>query len=121
MSARGLTLVEVLVATAVLALAVLALARLAAGAARAERTAGLGREAADWLRDELALQRSVRLGACGSRPIADGWSCSVDRRCGAACDLETVRVTITAPDGRVLEGASAVWWALERAPAGERP
>lgn len=121
--ARGLTLVEVLVASAVTALALLAWARLGAAAARAERTAEARRQLASWLQSELGLQRNVAASSsCLAAPPAPGWRCSLARRClDERCDSEAIRVTLETAEGRVVRGTTAVWWPLQRAPVERAP
>ncbi len=120
----GLTLVEVLVALAVVGVALIAWAGLQARLARVERANQVRREAAAWMRSELRVQRSVRAFACRSRPAPSGWSCSVTRTCldgAGSCEAEAVRVTITPPETPALQGTTAVWWPLQRAPVEPSP
>ncbi len=119
--AAGLTLIEVLLAMAVVAVALIAWARLEGSMARVRRDQATRRVLASWMRNELRLQRSVRAATCVSQAAPDGWSCSVARRCldgTVPCELESVTVRIAPPRGRALVGSTAVWWPLERAPVG---
>lgn len=122
--ASGLTLIEVLVAVAVLGLALLAWAGLQARLTKVERSNQVRRELAAWMRSELRLQRNVRALDCRSRAAPAGWSCSVARTClggTTICDAEVVHVTITPPEGRPWAAATGVWWPLQRAPVGATP
>ncbi|MEJ2666264.1 MAG: prepilin-type N-terminal cleavage/methylation domain-containing protein [Deinococcales bacterium] len=117
-AASGLTLLEVLVALAVLTLAVLGWVRLEATLAAAERSGQLRREVAGLLRAELQLQRNVPAEGCLTPLPAPGWTCRVERRClagSAPCQLEGVRVSLTAPGSAPVAAATAVWWPLQRA------
>lgn len=114
---------EVLVAMVVLCLGVLTWVRLEGRLAAVERRTEVRRALAAWMRDELRLQRSVRAFACGARPPREGWRCTVARRCvdGAACEAESVTVTIDPPEGATLRGSTAVWWPLQRASPASGP
>lgn len=121
---RGLTLLEVLVALAVLSLAVLGWLRLEATLATAERGGQLRREVAGLLRSELQIQRNVPAGGCLTMLPSPGWTCRVERRClagPAPCQLEAVRVTLTAPGSAPVAAVTAVWWPLQRAPVEAQP
>lgn len=116
---RGLSLLEVLVALAVLTLAVLGWMRLEAALAGAERVSQVRRELAAALESELRLQRNVHAGGCLTMRLPANWACDVERRClGASvgCQLEGLRVTLTAPGLAPVSAATAVWWPLQRAP-----
>jgi Tfp pilus assembly protein PilV len=120
----GLTLLEVVLALAIVALALLGWTVLQGRAARAERGTRIRRDVASWMRDELRIQRNVRAFDCRSRPTPTGWMCSVERTCldaATPCETESVRVTIAPPEGPALHGATAVWWPLQRAPVGAPP
>ncbi len=121
--APGITLVEVLVALAVTALALLVWVRLGAATARAERTAEVGRQLASWLQSELGLQRNVAASSgCLSLAPVPGWRCSLVRRClDERCGAEAIQVTLETAEGRVVRGATAVWWPLQRAPVERTP
>lgn len=120
----GLTLLEVVVALAVFALTLLGWVRLEGHLMHAERSSRVRRLAAAWMRDELRIQRGVRAFACRSRPVPQGWTCSVERTCldgTDPCDTESIRVTIASPRGPALRGTTAVWWPLQRAPVATWP
>ena len=118
----GFTLLEVVLALAIVALALLGWTVLQGRAARAERDSMIRREVAAWMRDELRIQRNVRAFDCRARPVSPpGWTCSVERTCldtETPCETESVRVDIAPPQGPALHGATAVWWPLQRAPVG---
>lgn len=120
----GLTLLEVVVALAVLAIALLAWVRVQASVARVQRVDSVRRELAGWLGDELRLRRNVRTVGCRARAVRPGWTCSEIRACldaGGRCELERVRVTVTGPVGPPLSGTTVVWWPLQAAPVRVRP
>lgn len=120
----GMTLVEVLLALALVGLALLAWAGLQARVVRVERANQVRRELAAWMRSELRLQRNVRASECRSRAAPAGWRCRVVRTCvdGVdSCETEAVQVTIAPPGGAVWTGATAVWWPLQRAPVESAP
>lgn len=116
--APGLTLVEVLVALAVLAIALLVWVRLDGSLAHVDRASRERRALARAMRNELRLQRNVRAFACiGEAPRRD-WSCEVERSClrgATACELDRVRVAMKPPTGPGLVGITVVWWPLQRA------
>lgn len=120
--AEGLSLIELLVALAVLSVGVLALALAQVGALRVVGVAGSLRTAAELVSGELAAVRSVprALGtsacqAAASPPGGDGWSCTLDLVCvrtlEARCRVATARVVVTTPDATELVATSAVRWA----------
>jgi hypothetical protein len=120
----GVTLLEVVVALAVVALALLAWVRLEGHLAQVEHSTRIRRQLAAWMSDELRLQRAVRSLGCRSRPAPPGWSCIVERSCleaSAPCEMEGIRVTLTPPGGPPWSGATAVWWPLQRAPVEAPP
>ena len=111
-------------ALAIVALALLAWTRLEGRVARVERSSRVRRELAAWMRNELRFQRNVRAFDCRSQPAPAGWSCGVERTCldgSSPCETESIRVTITPPEGPALTGTTAVWWPLQRAPVGATP
>ena len=115
---NGLSLVEVLVALAILALALLAWVSVTGALARAERASEVRRELAAWMRNELRLQRSARALVCLAEPPSPSWSCRVERSCVGGtppCEVEAVHVVMVPPDGPGLAGTTAVWWPLQRA------
>ena len=119
-----MTLLEVVLALAIVALALLGWTRLEGRVARVERSSGVRRELAAWMRNELRFQRNARFDDCRSQPAPTGWSCSVERTCldgTSPCETESIRVTITPPEGPALSGTTAVWWPLQRAPVGATP
>ncbi|HKI58272.1 MAG TPA: prepilin-type N-terminal cleavage/methylation domain-containing protein [Trueperaceae bacterium] len=114
----GLTLVEVMVALAVLTLGLLAWVRLDGALVRTERDSAVRRELAAWMREELRLQRNVHSFDCLGQAPGAGWSCSVERTCVAGpppCEAESIGVAIVPPAGHALVGRTAVWWPLQRA------
>jgi len=119
-----MTLLEVVLALAIVALALLSWVRLEGRVAHVERASLIRREVAAWLRNELRFQRNVRAFDCRSQPPPRGWSCSVERTCldgSSPCETESIRVTVTPPEGPALTGTTAVWWPLQRAPLGATP
>lgn len=120
----GLSLLEVLVALAVLMLAVLGWLRLSGTLVAAERSARVRREAAARLGAELQLQRNVHASSCLTQLPSPAWSCRVERRClagTAPCQLEGVRVTLVPPGVAPVGAATTVWWPLQRAPVEAPP
>ena len=118
-SVVGLTLMEVLIAVAIVGLALLAWTKLQGGLARVEHANHARRELAAWMRSELRVQRNVRALTCRSREAPAGWSCAVTRTCmrgPSPCEIEVVHVTIRPASGPPLTGSTAVWWPLQRAP-----
>lgn len=125
-AAAGFTLVEVLVAFAVIAAVGGALLGLQVGASRALRAAEQLHLAAALVRNELGLQRLVAGSAAGpcqaTVPVAgdDSWACEVSRTClpGALgpCALLGIRIVVVPPGGRPLELRSVTFPALEGLP-----
>lgn len=111
--ASGVTLVEALVALAVLALAGAALASVQLGALRTSRTVQLRQQAAALLEGELLLLRlgaGPAAGECAAEPLPSGWECEVELTCTyllAPCDLLTFQVRVTPPEGSALTGRGA--------------
>ncbi len=106
----GLTLVEVLVALAVLGAACASLAALQLASLRSGRVSQERHRAAAILADELVSQRllaGVAPGACVTGPFPAGWECESRRTClpvPAGCALTAIVVTVTPPEGAPLEG-----------------
>lgn len=132
----GLSLVEVLIALAVLGVMGLALLGLQAGSLRAARGSVATRELAGALRGVAALARLVDDDAAACVP-ASGFDCAVDSACltapataAAGCDLRRVRVTLVrhgggpgspsgTPNGATSGAVTTVVYApLEAAPVG---
>lgn len=121
--AAGSTLVEVLVAFAVLAAAGGALLGLQAGASRALRAAEQLHVEVALARNELALQRlltGATSGPCRAAAPAPGWACEAERTCVAGplgpCALLALRVVVGAPGGREFELRGVAFPALEGLP-----
>lgn len=119
----GFTLIETLVALAVLAIVGAALVGLQVASLRAQRTASALHANAAVLRDELVLQRVVPTaasGPCLALPQAPGVSCEVERTCVATalgpCAVVTVAVRVASAHGSELVGRSAVTSWLESQP-----
>lgn len=126
-AAAGFTLVEVLVAFAVIAAVGGALLGLQVGASRALRAAEQLHLAAALVRNELGLQRLVAGAASGPCRSAlpgvgpgDAWTCEVERSCLPGplgpCALTSIRIVVAPPGGRPLEVRSATFPALEGLP-----
>ncbi len=126
-AAAGFTLVEVLVAFAVIAAVGGALLGLQVGASRALRVAEQLHLAAALVRNELGLQRLVAAAASGPcrSPLpgvgpGDAWTCEVERACQPGplgpCALLGIRIVVVPPGGRPLELRSATFPALEGLP-----
>lgn len=126
-AAAGFTLVEVLVAFAVIAAVGGALLGLQVGASRALRAAEQLHLAAALVRNELGLQRLVAGAASGPcRSALPGvgsghaWTCEVERSCLPGplgpCALTSIRIVVAPPGGRPLEVRSATFPVLEGLP-----
>lgn len=109
--ALGLTLVEALMALAVLAVLGGALASLQLGALRSGRTARLRQVGAQLLADELLLRRLAAGQPAGCAvQLMPGWSCQAHSHCHAAwpaCLLVSFEVRLVGPDGAELVGHGA--------------
>ncbi len=121
--AAGFTLVEVLVALAVLAGVGGALLGLQAATARAVRAAERLHTVAALARDELALHRVVTgatSGPCLSSLPGPEWRCAVERSCIATalgpCALVAIRVVVEPPDDAPFEARTVHFPALEGRP-----
>lgn len=121
--AAGFTLVEVLVAFAVMAAAGGALLGLQAGSSRALRAAEQLHVAVALARNELALQRllvGAESGPCSTAVAGPGWVCEVERTCAAGplgpCALLGLRVVVGASGGREYELRGVAFPALEGLP-----
>ncbi len=119
----GFTLIETLVALAILAVVGSALAGLQQSALRAQRSSAALHAAAALVTYELVLQRVAAGAASGPclapRPSGD-FACEVERTCVAAvlgpCAAVLVSVTVLPPLGSALVARSAVFPGLERSP-----
>jgi len=102
---RGFTLVEVLVALAVLAIALLAAARVQSATARAERTATVRRALAARARSELRLHRALAGTLCRLPATGAESACAVTRACleppasAPPCALERLEVRVASAEG----------------------
>ncbi len=101
---RGFTLVEVLVALAVLAIALLAAARVQSATARAERTATVRRALAARARSELRLHRALAGTLCRLPATGPESACTVTRAClepasAPPCALERLEVRVASAEG----------------------
>ena len=116
----GLTLVETLVAVAVLGMVLAGLSVLLASCLRVERAAAIRRELAARAGAEIRFQRSRPSAACAAQPVSGpGWTCTTRHACLAGvepCPVRTVVVEVAAPDGAALVVVSAVAPALNAAP-----
>lgn len=121
-SQRGVTLVEVLVAVALLAALGGALSALQVGTLRANRAAQVRLRAADVLADEVTLQRTLAgaslLGSegavyvCAFKQMPEDWLCSVTSACVALpalapCSARVFTVELRLPAGEPLTAHSA--------------
>lgn len=119
--APGLSLVEVLIAVAVLGIVTAALVALQVGSLRTTRQAMEVREVAAAAEHQLALARVLpELPGCrGLESWPSVAACQVTSAChDAACDLRTVTVRIESQSGRVSEFATASFLPLEGAMTG---
>ncbi len=119
----GFTLIETLVALAVLAIVGAALVGLQVASLRAQRTASAVHAHAAILRDELVLQRVVPTaasGPCLAQKLAPDVSCEVERTCVATplgpCAVVGVAIRVSTVGGPELVGRSAVTMWLEGQP-----
>jgi len=116
---RGLTLVEVLVALAVLALTLSAVLTLQATALRAERASALRRDLAARVANEMRFQRLSPSPACAAQgTLPAGWRCEAAHTCltsSVGCDAWIVRVRVEATNGAALAAVTAAAPALESA------
>lgn len=121
----GLSLIELLVALAVLSIGVLALALAQVGALRATQRSDRLRQAAAVVASEMAdlrsVPRSLGNGPCQtSGGTGDGrsMSCQVDLVCArwaaAVCRVAAVKIALVGPDGVVREAHGAVRWPAGR-------
>jgi len=121
---HGLSLVEVLVALAIMASVTLALFGLQAAGLRAARTAVITRQQAAALRYEASLARVVTAPAIACRGAQLAGDCSLATTCLAAvappadCELWQTVVELIGPDGRSTTLTTVAYAPLETAPVG---
>jgi len=118
----GLTLVEVLVALAVLGVVTASLVALQVGSLRATRTALLTRELAAAAQHQLVLARLLPT-VVGCHGL-DNWptveTCQLTVKClDAACELRSVSVHVESKAGRAQDWPTVAYDALEAAPKAE--
>ena len=120
----GLSLVEVLVALAIMATVTLALFGLQTAGLRAARAAALTRHQAAALRYEGSLARVVAEPAAGCRGTAAVGACQLTTTCLDAvalpegCNLLRTIVVVTSPDGRSASLTTVAYAPLEAAVVG---
>ncbi|HET8986292.1 MAG TPA: prepilin-type N-terminal cleavage/methylation domain-containing protein [Trueperaceae bacterium] len=121
---RGLSLVEVLVALAILATVALALFGLQASGLRAARTAALTRQQAADLRFESSLARLVPPPSGTCRGDHEATSCVITTTCldvlvkPDGCQLLRTTIEVTSTDGRTASVTTVGYLPLEAAPVG---
>ena len=110
MTTKGLSLIEVLIAVAVLGIGVLAAAALQQSSLSASSSASITREATRFAESELELQKAGVASTClTTESLPEAYDCQVDittcslQPLGVSCDnsmpvvADLVRVTISAP------------------------
>lgn len=121
---RGLSLVEVLVALAIMATVAAALFGLQAAGLRAARTAALTRQQAAELRYEAVLARVVAAAASTCRGEHVASTCTIVTSCieesGPAtdCHLRRTTIAVTPTDGHTVTATTVGYAPLEAAPVG---
>lgn len=121
---RGLSLVEVLVALAIMATVALALFGLQASGLRAARTAALTRQQAADLRFESSLARLVPPASATCRGDHEATSCIITTTCldvlvqPDGCQLLRTTIEVTSADGRTASVTTVGYLPLEAAPVG---
>ncbi len=117
---RGVTLIEALIALALLAVVVSAFSGLQLANLRATRGVAVVRTAAALLAAEAALQRQlpVTAGTCHVAAwLPAGWSCQALAGCLAeGCVAESFAIELQTSAGRSFQVAGAVYRPLEAAP-----
>jgi len=119
----GFTLVEVLVALAILAAVGGALAGLQQATLKAQRSSAALHVAAAMVADELVLQRVAAFaqgGVCLTQAPSPGFACEVERACVAGalgpCAVVALTVRVLRPFGPALVVRSATFPGLEHTP-----
>lgn len=121
-SRGGLSVVEVLVAVAIMATVALALFGLQAAALRAARTAATTRQQAAALRYEADLARVVAVAASSCRGNHAAGACAITTTCldegagSADCRLLRTTIAVTSSGGRTVTATTVGYAPLEAAP-----